>query len=251
MQLKCYALNEFAPKIIAAQRERQWMDEFEDHQPYRCLPLTIANAHGWEVLCPSPIEVEWNGGPDVEDLIVRALRPLPGDRPVEQFCLSNFSHGIVTFHLDYVFKTDEDWDLLATGPFNRPKDNAHPLSGIIETNWLPYPFSMNWKLVRPGHVVFQENEPICFIFPVKKQALGDCQPEIWELSDDQELLDGFEQFWSAREVFKSRLAAEDEAAQRSGWDGHYFAGRYPNHKEVPGHVSRLRLAEPVDRRSMK
>ena len=78
MKLLCYSLNNFAPKIVAASAQREWMDAFPDRHAYRCLPLSIANAHGWEVLCPVPIEIEWNGGPAVDDLTVRALKPLPG-----------------------------------------------------------------------------------------------------------------------------------------------------------------------------
>jgi Family of unknown function (DUF6065) len=182
MKLQCYALHDFAPKLIPARLQRRWMDGFPDRHPYRCLPLSIANAHGWEVLCPIPIEIEWNGGPAVEDLTIRPLKALSGGRPVDHFCRSNFSRGIVTFHLDYIFRTDSGWDLLATGPFNHPKENAYPLTGIIEADWLPYPFTMNWQVLRPGRVMFEEDEPFCFIFPIKKQALLDCEPEILWLS---------------------------------------------------------------------
>src|SRR5438445_703157 len=141
MKLTCFALNQFSPKLAPASPQRQWMDDFSDRHAYRCLPLSIANTHGWEVLCPAPIEIEWNGGSDARNLTVRALSPLPFGRPVEHFCRSHFSRGIATFHVDYIFQTDDGWDLFATGPLNRPKDNAYPLTGIIETDWLPYPFT--------------------------------------------------------------------------------------------------------------
>src|SRR5436853_42262 len=156
MNLVCHALHDFAPKLVAASAQRQWMDDFSDRHAYRCLPLSIANAHGWEVLCPIPIEIEWNGGPEIADLTVRALKVLPGSQELPHFCASHFSRGIVTFQVDYLFRTDPGWDLLATGPFNRPKDNAAPLTGIIETDWLPYPFTMNWQILRPGRARFEE-----------------------------------------------------------------------------------------------
>src|SRR5437016_3612793 len=71
--LICYALHDFAPRLVAARPDRQWMDRFPDQHAYRCLPLSIANAHGWHVLCPAPVEIEWNGGPAVADIKVRAL----------------------------------------------------------------------------------------------------------------------------------------------------------------------------------
>src|SRR5262249_38493383 len=146
MKLTCYALNDTPPKLIAAPADRAWMDAFPDKHAYRCLPLSIANAHGWHVLMPIPVEVEWNGGPEISDLKVTGLKPLPGNRPLDHFARSNFSRGVVTFHTDYIFRTEPGWDLIATGAFNRPKDNAYPLTGLIETDWLPYPFTMNWQI---------------------------------------------------------------------------------------------------------
>ena len=35
---------------------------------YRCLPLNIANAHGWEVLSPAGFSAIWHGGPAIEDV---------------------------------------------------------------------------------------------------------------------------------------------------------------------------------------
>ncbi|HEV3178714.1 MAG TPA: DUF6065 family protein, partial [Stellaceae bacterium] len=248
MKLTCYALHDFAPKLVAARPQRQWMDDFPDRHAYRCLPLSIANAHGWDVLCPVPVEIEWNGGLAVGDLAIRALKPLPGGRPVEHFCRSNFSRGIVTLHVDYIFRTEPGWDLLATGPFNRPKENAYPLTGIMEADWLPYPFTMNWQILRPGRVVFEEGEPICSIFPVAKQALLDCEPEIHRLSDDLELSRQHHAFRESRDEFMKRFHAGDPDAIRQAWQRHYFLGRHPDGTTVDDHLNKLRLRDPVDRR---
>jgi hypothetical protein len=244
----CYALHDFAPKLVPARAQRQWMDDFPDRHAYRCLPLSIANAHGWDVLCPIPIEIEWNGGPETRDLVIRAKKPLPGGRPLEHFCRSNFSRGIATFHVDYLFQTDPEWDLLTSGPFNRPKDNAAPLTGIIETDWLPYPFTMNWQVLRKGIVQFEEDEPFCFLFPVKKQALIDCQPEIRRLSDNPELSEKHTAFRESREEFMKRFQAGDAATLKQAWQRHYFVGRHPDGTLAEEHLNKLRLAEPVDRR---
>lgn len=249
MKLTCYAINDFPPKLVAARPHRAWMDAFQDKHAYRCLPLSIANAHGWEILMPAPIEVEWNGGPEIADLSVRALKPLPGNRPLDHFARSNFSRGIVTFHTDYIFRTEPGWDLIATGPLNRPKDNAYPLTGVIETDWLPYPFTMNWQILRPGRVLFDEDEPFCFIFPVLKQALTEVQPEIRRLADDPEMLRQHESFRNSRDEFMKRMQAGDQEAIRKGWQRHYFVGRHPDGRTVEGHLNKLRLKEPIDLRA--
>ena len=246
MKLRCYALNEFPPQIVPASSRRDWMDAFPDRHAYRCLPLSIANSSGWEVLCPVPIEVKWTGGPLVSDLTVRALKPLPGGRPLDHFCRSNFSSGIVTFHTDYIFMTDPDWELITTGPPNLPKYNAYPLTGLIESDWLPYPFTMNWQIQRPGKVLFDEGEPYCFIYPVAKQALLDCEVEIHRLVDNPELAAQHDEFRNSREEFMRKKREDPANAPKEAWQRHYFVGRHPTGETVEGQVNKLRLATPVD-----
>jgi Family of unknown function (DUF6065) len=250
MKLLCYALEDFAPKLVAAHPQRGWMDHFPERHAYRCLPLTIANAHGWEALCPAPIEINWNGGREAKDISIRALKRLPGGWPVDRFCCSHFTSGIVTFYLHYIFRTDPGWDLLATGSFNRWKDNASPLTGVIESDWLPYPFTMNWQILRPGRVIFEEDEPFCFFFPVKTRALVDCELEIHNLSDNDELSQRHAEFRLSREEYMRQLGVDDNDSRKGGnWQRHYFLGRHPDGTKVDEHLGRIRLKNPVDRRS--
>ena len=37
---------------------------------------------------------------------------------------------------------------MVTGPFNQPKDAIQPLTAIVETDWAPFTFTMNWKFTR-------------------------------------------------------------------------------------------------------
>jgi hypothetical protein len=248
MKLNCFALSDSAPKIAPARAARQWMDEFPDRHAYRCLPLSIANAHGWDILCPVPLAIDWNGGPRTEDLTVRPLKDGDDEALVSAFCRSHFSSGIVTFHTDYIFRTDDAWDLLATGPFNSPKEGIYPLTGIIESNWLPYPFTMNWQLTRPGTIVFEKDEPFCFIFLIKKRSVLDCRPEIHDIVADPELAERHQTFAVARNGFMERFHASDENTLRDPWLKHYFKGRYADGAVVDDHVNKLRAAVPVDKR---
>ncbi len=237
MKLHCFALNDNPPKILPARASRRWMDAFPDRHAYRCLPLTIANAHGWDLLCPSKAEIIWNGGPRTEDLIV------VGDHA---FCRSHFSSGIVTFHTDYIFRTDDGWNLLASGPFNSPKDGASPLTGIMESNWLAYPFTMNWQITRPGSVTFEKDEPFCFIFPVGRSL--DCVPEIHSVAEDPELDRQHRALAASRDEFMTRFHANDPATLKDPWLKYYFKGEHPDGTAVDNHVNKLRVAAPVDRR---
>jgi len=246
MVVKLHALTEHPPEVRPARAKRQWMDDFPDRHAYRCLPLSIANASGWEVLCPVPVEVRWNGGMAKEDIEVFGLKDLPNGAPIDHFCRSNFSRGIITFHLDYVIETEPDWGIMATGPFNDPKPTAAPLTGIIESEWLPYPFTMNWQLLRPGITRFEEGEPFCFFLPVPLRALPSTDIHIHRLSDDGDLQARHNQFRDARTEFMSRVEAGDQEAIKEAWQRHYFVGRHPDGVLAPEHLNKLRLREPVD-----
>ncbi|HEY6049082.1 MAG TPA: DUF6065 family protein, partial [Sphingomicrobium sp.] len=248
MVVKLHALTDYPPEVRPARAKRQWMDDFPDRHAYRCLPLSIANAFGWEVLCPIPLEIRWNGGMAVEDIQVIGLKELPGGAPVSHFCRSNFSRGIITFHLDYLIETERDWGILATGPFNDPKPTASPLAGVIESDWLPYPFTMNWQLTQAGITRFEEGEPFCFFLPVPRRVLPDTELHIHRLADDPELAARHNQFKEARDGFMARIRAGDREAIKEAWQRHYFVGRHPDGVLAPEHLNKLRLKEPVDLR---
>src|ERR1700743_449622 len=100
-RLEAFRTQRETPRLVACTQDRGWMDLFTDRHAYRCLPLTIANSHGWELLVPAAFEVEWNGGPKIAALPVRALEPFPDGLPFEHFAMSNFARGIVTLHAGY------------------------------------------------------------------------------------------------------------------------------------------------------
>ena len=156
------------------------MDQIQDNHAYRCLPLSIANSHGWEILSPCAFESTWTGAVPAWAITVKALDGYPD---LAQFAVSHFAYGIVTFHLGYLFRTEPGWDLFASGSLNNPKDGIAPLTGVIETDWLPYPFTMNWQMTRPGTVRFDKDEPVCMIFPVPHGALQGVEPEIIDLDE--------------------------------------------------------------------
>jgi hypothetical protein len=137
---------------------RHWMDE--SPHSYKCLPLVIANQWGWQILCPTDVVVTWDGSPNPSGVHV--------DVPAqyEPAIKSQFGSGIVTFSPPWLFRTPPGWDLYAKGPSNRWKANCVPLEGVIETWWLNYTFTLNWKLVEPGRVVLARGESLGPLVPV-------------------------------------------------------------------------------------
>jgi hypothetical protein len=138
---------------------------------------------------------------------------------------------------------------MATGPLNRPKDGVTPLSGVIETDWLPYPFTMNWHMTRPGTVTFEEGEPICHVFPVPARKLEEVEPEIVNIEEDPELQDQYKAWREKREQFMVRFRDRDPDTLKQAWQRFYFRGEYPDGEAAPQpHTHKLRLTEPLDLR---
>src|SRR4051812_20113430 len=137
---------------------RHWMSE----QPnaYQCLPMVVANQWGWQVLCPADVRVAWDGSPDRLGLRVEVDPRWAGA------IKSHFGRGILTFSPPWLFRTPPGWDLYAKGPSNRWKPNCVPLEGVVETWWLDYTFTLNWKVVEPGVVAFSKGESLGQLVPV-------------------------------------------------------------------------------------
>jgi hypothetical protein len=120
----------------------------------------MANQWGWQILCPTDVVVTWNGNPELSDLQVDVA---PQFAPAIK---SQFGDGIVTFSPPWLFRTPPGWDLYAKGPSNRWKPNCIALEGIIETWWLNYTFTLNWKLIELGSVRFARGESLGQLVPV-------------------------------------------------------------------------------------
>ena len=244
MDLLCYLHPGWTPLIRPAEATRAWMDATPEAFAYRCLPLNIANAHGWEVLCPCDAEISWNGGMRTEDVVVR-LPPAPQDGLMDGTApVALFGQATVTFHIQALFRTPPGWDLWITGPPNSAKDGIAPLSAVVETDWSPYTFTMNWRFTRRNHRVrFQRGEPICFVFPVLRGALERFRPKLVPLEHDPALLGQFQAWSASRTAFQAEIATTPPRAPADKWQKRYYRGMpMPGGTAAPDHRARLRLA---------
>jgi len=243
MQLDCYKIYDVAPEIIPARSQREWMDAFPDRHPYRCLPLTMANSTGWEILCPIDVKIVWDGGPLESDL---KLFTTGDPRALASFADSHFRRGIVTFHTGHLFRTPPGWGVWATGAPNYPKDGAAPLTGLIETDWLPFPFTMNWQMTRPGEVIFRKGEPFCFITLMEHGKLEEIEPKIRKLSSNPDLVKEYEAWRDSRSDFNARLGKGEENAMKERWQRHYMRGQKVVGENAESHQTKRRLKKPVE-----
>jgi hypothetical protein len=215
--------------------KRDWMDATGEKFAYRCLPLVMANQAGWQVTCPLNFSAVWNGKPDLADVM---LRFPDGEGKNAGQIRSHFGSGIITFSMPWLFRTSPGYGLWVRGPTNTIKDNCVPLDGIVETDWTPYTFTMNWKIMRRGEVFFRKGDPVAMLTPFPLGLLEDVEPELRSLDSDPTLKQDFFQF-------TSRRSGNLEVIKKGGegqWAMDYMRGHLPDGTEVTEHRKAFKLA---------
>jgi hypothetical protein len=240
MKLIAYTIGDADIDIRPAQRERQWMDDTQERFAYRCLPLNVANAYGWEIRSPGGFTAIWDG-----EATAAAIRITPHPESVPT-AVSHFGSGVLTFHLSCLFRTEPGYDLFVLGPVNRPKDAISPLAGIIETDWAVSTFTMNWVFTQPEiEVEFEKGEPICQFFPVRRGEIETVEPELRALKSDPELESAYRAWSVSRQSFNTSLKDPKSIARVQKWQKDYHMGRAPSGSSAApeDHKTKLRLRE--------
>jgi len=219
MKLVAYVPDGQMVEIRPAPLERAWMETTGERYAYRCLPLNIANAYGWEILCASGFSASWNGGSGIGAVKISA------DFGTAAPAASHFGNGVLTFHVPCLFRTDPGVDLMIQGPINRPKDGIAALSGVVETDWAPYTFTMNWIFTRPDVVVrFDRGEPFCQLFPLGRGQLEHVEPVFRSLSEEPDLKQQYQTWHTERARFNFDLKEPESDAAKSHWQKRYYRG---------------------------
>lgn len=247
MKLIAYTTTGNPDRISRATPKRNWMDSALNKNPYKCLPLSMANSWGWEILSSAKFTAEWNGGSSHNDVKITVHE---GTNPPT----THFGEGTLTWHTGYLFNTEHPYGMYVNGIPNNPKPNVIPLTGIVETYWLPFTFTMNWRFTQPGSFTMEIGEPYCQIFPIDMTVFDDLEPEIHSLEDNPELNKTYWEWNMSRYDFlsKNRLGH----IKNGEWQKNYFKGTgCPIHKtengEKPLHITKPNINEFVDKQTSK
>lgn len=242
-RLTAYCLNPFlSMALVPASAEREWMKATDHRFANRCLPLLIANQSGWLLLSAHAVRVSWTGGQSREALRIELLS---GEPPCP--ALSHFGHGILTWHVPYLFRTSPGYNLLVRGPANWPKEGIYPLEGLVESDWAEATFTMNWKMTRHRYpVVFEAGEPIAMLVPQRRGELESFRTEIRNLESDPDVQESYEEWAEDRAWFNSELRRSGSEAQRQGWQKHYFQGYSFQQGRIEEHQTKLKLRDFVE-----
>jgi len=241
--LTAYIVSDHPLELVTGDQRRDWMDALPDRFAYRCLPLLIANQAGWDLLCPTGFSARWNGKPDLDSI------KFSWDGDPHPSIASHFGSGVLTFTPGYLFRTAKNQNTWVHGPPNMPKDGIVALEGIIETDWAPFSFTMNWKITRPKHWVrFEEGEPIARITPFPRHYLESQRPRFARLDSDRRLAGQYVAWSESRRQFIEDLGALEEEAVQQGWQRTYVRGQNMQGTTVQDHQTKLRLRDFIPER---
>ena len=230
--------------------KRDWMDAVPQKYIYRCVPLISANTQGWEIINPVDADVTWNGGETNFDVQVDAAQHPFAPQ-------SHFGSGMATWYLPFLFRTPPDMGLIVTGPANHEHNDAVPLDAFVRTDWLPFPFTMNWRLTRKGRPVrFKAGEAICRVFPFPLTLLNETELEVHDLSDDPAFMAQV-QDWndrrqanvaSASDAVGKWLDSGDKPTGEGAWSAAYVRRSSDKLKSFDAVQTVFKCAKPVDKR---
>lgn len=223
---------------------RDWMDATPGRYAYRCLPLTIANQTGWWVKNPVGFTATWRGRTEPGTIDFRFDA---GAEFWQRWVNSQFGEGIVTWNTPFLFRTKPQGSrLLVLGPANYFKAHAHPLTALIESDWISMSFTMNWKIMTPGVPVrFEPGEPLFQVIPLARNACADLEGAsvtYQRLSDDPEVARSYNEWSEGRTRFHEQKARGEVKAD--DWQKDYFQGRDVSGREAaPEHMTKVRAPQ--------
>lgn len=209
MKLTAYRTGNAPFTIEPAKRERDWMTPFV----YRCLPMTIANQMGWVIPCPVDFSVVWHGGAGREAITLSFQEP-----GYEDWIMSHFGLGIVTFSLPFLFRTEPGYGLIVRGAPNHIIPGIHPLDGYVETDWNNSTFTMNWKVTDADRVIrVSKGHPICTLIPYKLMEIEEFLPDILPIESDPILYKAYQAWAESRSAFNRQTDRKPHE-----WQKDYF-----------------------------
>jgi hypothetical protein len=208
------------------------MDKTQEKYAYRCLPMVIANQHSWDALCPSDIKLAWEGDDSFDGIRIEYLEPSEF-----KFASSLFGYGIVTFHVDFVLQTEENICIYVKGPANYPRVKLYPLEGIVETNWLPFTFTSNWKFTEPGEIIITKGEPLFSFFPVNTNLIEEHIIEKQNINSNQEFKVRYDNYADSR-----TLHNKNGKTNGASWQKNYMKGLDPFDNSIhKNHKTKLKV----------
>lgn len=225
-------------KIVPLKLERDWMSATRNKSAYKCLPLNIANQYGWAVLSPANFSVSWYGGEHEDNVDVFSDDP----KFKNDLVISHFGEGTFTIQLDFIIQTPESYSTYIRGIPNKLNTILKPLDAIVETDWLPYTFTYNFRFTDVGIVEFKKGEPLFSFFPIERNTVENFKLSELPISSNPELKNDFEK------ILNYRHTTGGQTKEKNVLQRFYTLMKAP-HKtfNVKNHIKRLTFGGNPDK----
>lgn len=197
-------------EIIPNKVKRKWMDETEGNA-YKCVPMNVANSYGWTVLSPIDFTATWDGGKHKNALSVDVGPSIP-----YTIAASEFGHGILSIVPDFVVRTSKNVSLYVRGVPNQIAIGLQPFDGIVETDWLPFTFTFNYKFIKPGKLTIKKGQPLFSFFPIERGYIESFETKETKIYKDKEFYKDYLKYVELREGQKTGNFKEEDMAYSRG-----------------------------------
>jgi len=180
------------PEIKQSRFNRDWMDATYNKHAYQCLPLTVANVTGWELILQQDVLVQWDGGNTVP-------RILEGEKFDDRPIAIPSIIGMMSFTTGWAFNTEDGYSTWISGSPNYFVDGAVPLTASIPSYWWPDEFNMNWQITKVKEpVLFPKGMPIMHFVIYPNTLLESTEIVVENLWDKPQLMDARQSYGNAK-----------------------------------------------------
>jgi hypothetical protein len=180
------------PEIKQSRFNRDWMDATYNKHAYQCLPLTVANVTGWELILQQDVVVQWDGGNTVPKVLEGEKFD---DRPIAIPSII----GMMSFTTGWAFNTEDGYSTWISGSPNYFVDGAVPLTASIPSYWWPDEFNMNWQITKVGEpILFPKGMPIMHFIIYPNTLLESTEIVVENLWDKPELMNARQSYGNAK-----------------------------------------------------
>jgi hypothetical protein len=128
----------------------------------------IGNQYGFIITLNYGVNVIWNGGDNKDDIDITYI--IPDTLKVKNITtFSSFGNGIITTSLGSVLRTPPGINLMTINPPNYILKNVTVLTGVVESDNIRMPFTVNLRIHEPNIVTsFPAGTPIAAFIPIPR-----------------------------------------------------------------------------------
>lgn len=215
-------------EVVPNKVKRKWMDKTGGNA-YKCVPMNVANSYGWTVLSPGEFSATWDGGESRDSLKIEFE-----EGNSFQFAASEFGQGILSIVPDFIVRTSKNVSLYVRGIPNQIAMGLQPFDGIIETDWLPFTFTFNYKFLKPGRLTINKDQPLFTFFPIERGYIESFETRESLIYKDKEFYSDYLKYSDLREYQHSGKETKDSGA--------YLKGRlYDKEFDIINHTKKINL----------